>query len=102
MRNPELQSRLSGVASVVAMLIDHRDVKTAVKYINPKLTVRATVVGNPRKNGLRELPISLNIGQPNYAERQFIKACKKAEETFPVWRVQVKRFPKSRMKQSEG
>jgi hypothetical protein len=74
----------------------------ATKYVSPKLIVRATRrYGKHRKPNLGtvnrscELDIVLTIGRPNYAERQFIKACRKAKEPFPVRKVQV-RMPTAR------
>jgi len=64
----------------------------AVKYISPKLTVKAT---RKRFNGKvdgrnRIAEVLFTIGAPNYAEREFIKAALKAKETFPVKRPQMK------------
>jgi hypothetical protein len=36
------------------------------------------------------------IGKPNYEEREFIKKCKKAGEPFPVKKIQVKFYNKSK------
>jgi len=38
----------------------------------------------------------LTIGRPNYAEREFIKLCKKAGEPFPVKKMQLKFYPKKK------
>ena len=64
-------------------------VRRATKYISPTCTVKATRQHKPdgRK---RSVTIILTIGAPNYAERAFIAACKKAGETFPVRKVQLK------------
>jgi len=64
----------------------------AVKYISPKLTVKAT---RKRFNGKidkrnRIAEILFTIGSPNYAEREFIKAALKAKESFPIKRIQTK------------
>lgn len=65
--------------------------KTATKYMSPKSTVRATVIGKRDKRD-RRLYIAFAVGSPNYAERKFIKSCHAVGEVFPVKRVQLK-FP---------
>jgi wobble nucleotide-excising tRNase len=66
----------------------------ATKYINEKLTIKAT---RKRYKGKRlwghAIDIIFTVGKPNYEEREFIKMCKKAGEPFPVKKMQVK-FPK--------
>lgn len=62
--------------------------KRATVFITPKLVVRAT----RRHKGAKEFV--LKIGTPNYLERDFVKACRKALEPFPVKKVQVKFYPK--------
>ena len=67
------------------------DVVKATKFISPTEIVRAVRTryhGKLRKVG--NIEISLTIGKPNYVEREFIKACKKAGEPFPVKKVQLK------------
>ena len=64
----------------------------ATKYCSPVLTVKAT---RPRFRGKllngRTLTAIVTIGKPNFAERQFIKACQRAREPFPIKKLQVKR-----------
>ena len=66
----------------------------ATSYQSEKLVVNATIRlarGKlPRKN--ENLDIVVKIGSPNFAERKFVKDCKKAGEPFPVKRIQLK-FP---------
>lgn len=64
-------------------------VKSAVKYIGEKEVVKATRRFKPDELNERE-EIVLTIGKPNYAERKFVKLCKKAGEPFPVKKVQLK------------
>lgn len=65
--------------------------RIATKFITPKLVVRAT-----RRRERGKLPtrgnfdLSVTIGRPNFSERQFIRACKKAGEPFPVKKVQLR------------
>lgn len=74
----------------------------ATKYIDDKTIVRATrrLYGyrkhskSPWRKG-ENIEISLTIGRPNYAERQFIKSVKKSGESFPIRKIQLK-FPPSR------
>jgi len=63
----------------------------ATKYLNDKLTIKATrkrYKDKILKN--RAIDIIFTIGKPNYEEREFIKKCKKAGELFPVKKIQVK------------
>lgn len=77
---------------VIDALINGRDVIKATEYISPKLIIRAVrkTYGKrlPRKTDNTE--IILTIGRPNYAEREFIKLCQRANEPFPVKNVQLK------------
>lgn len=63
--------------------------KRAVKYVSDKHTIKATRRGRLDKRG-RAIEVLVTIGKPNYAERLFIKDCKKAGEPFPVKKVQVR------------
>lgn len=81
------------VQPVIESLIN-TNAKTATKFVSPKEIIRATIHGKHRKGSNYE--IVLTIGRPNYAERKFIKDCKKAGEPFPIKRVQLKFPPKKR------
>lgn len=65
--------------------------RRATKFISPSCTVKATRQHKPdgRKSSVT---IILTIGRPNYSERAFIAACKKAGEPFPVRKVQLKEW----------
>lgn len=70
------------------------DAIRATKYLATNHIVRATRkryghIGGPKDTTIE---VILTIGKPNYAEREFVKACKKAGEPFPVKKVQL-RFP---------
>ena len=69
--------------------------RRATKYLSPKWIVRATAPNFKRSNDVRHGQMVLTIGRPAYAERQFIKAAKKAGEPFPVKKVQLK-MPRKR------
>lgn len=59
----------------------------ATKYFSPTEVIKATrrMYGNKKSN-----EILFTFGKPNYAERKFIRDCKKACEQFPIKKVQIK------------
>ncbi len=65
----------------------------ATKYISPKEIIRATrkLWGKKIVKG-QNIEITLTIGKPNYAEREMIKLCQKAGETFPIKMVVCKLY----------
>lgn len=84
---------------------------SAVKYLEPSLVVRVTrkkiqhgkwnsrrtrfvPVGPPTLNGSgkreRRVEVVVTIGEPNADAREFIKRAKRAEEPFPVKKIQLK------------
>lgn len=80
------------VGNVVETLIDN-GVKRATKYISEKFVIsaqRKSFKGKIRKG--ENIEIVMKIGKPNFAEREFIKQCKKAGEPFPVKKIQLKHF----------
>lgn len=83
---------------VIEAIIGGEGVVKATKYLNPKLVVRATrtLYGKrlPAKN--QNIEITLTIGRPNYVEREFVKACLKAGEPFPVKRTIIKFYNSKR------
>lgn len=66
----------------------------ATKFVSPIFIVRAVRKLYGKKIDKREksITIILTIGTPNYAEREFIKVCKKAKEEFPIKKVQLKLY----------
>ncbi len=67
----------------------------ATKYMTDKHVIRAvrkTFKGKILKN--RNIEITLTIGRPNFLEREFIKKCKKANEPFPIKKIQLKLLKK--------
>ncbi len=81
---------------VVAAVLGQEAYK-AVKYISPKLTVKATrqlLRANGRRIDHRDKRVTLlvTIGTPNYEEEKFIKLAVKAGEPFPIKRIHMK-FP---------
>ncbi len=55
-----------------------RDYRSVVKYLDPKMVVRATWQFKPNGRNSRETMI-LTFGAPNYLERQFIKGQRKKD-----------------------
>jgi hypothetical protein len=95
----------SAIVSVVEFCMGvsnvHEPAKSAVKYLAPDLVVKAT-----RKYRLdrrcKSDTLILTYGKPNYAEREFIKKCKKAGEPLPVRGIQVKWYPGEVVPSGEG
>ena len=79
----------------VSALLQNNMVRSATAYYSPKLRVTATRAFKPDGRNTRET-MSLTYGTPNYAGREFIKACKRSGEPFPVKKVQLKPWPKKR------
>lgn len=88
---------LSRVFATVCGALIASDAKTAVKYIDEKTIVRATW-RLKRKAQNRRNEIAITYGAPNYAEREFIKKCKKAGEPLPVKKIQFRFYPKKKAK----
>lgn len=67
----------------------------ARKYVSPNEVIKVTRVRYGKKFDKRHRSASfhLTVGQPGYREREFIAACKKAGEPFPVKKVQLKTLP---------
>ena len=77
------------VAKIInAVMFD--GVHSAVKYVDPKVVIKATKRGRGEKV---HIEILVTIGRPNYAERQFIKDCIKAGESFPIKKIQLTLLP---------
>lgn len=70
---------------------------TATKYITPQHVIRATRILYERKIR-KDDPIQIRFseGRPNYHARRFIKMCKRANEPFPIKKVQLTAIPKRR------
>ncbi len=81
------------VADVIATLIA-QDARLATKYLSDKLTIKASRKLFQGKFNKNTIEVVLTIGKPNFAERQFIKDCKKAGVPFPVKNIQLKFPPK--------
>lgn len=85
------------ITKPVEMLL-RTDSKRATKYISPTevVSVQRKSYGNKIDRRDQSIELIVKIGKPNYAEREFIRQCKKAGEPFPVKKVQLKEFPKGK------
>lgn len=65
---------------------------SATAYISTKLIARLIRKRTNKKFDKRDNSsnFSLTVGRPNYLEREFIKSCKKANEPFPIKKIQLK------------
>ena len=71
--------------------------RSATVYLSTTQRVTATHIHKPSARN-RSTTIAVTYGQLNYAGREFVKACKRAGEPFPVRKVQLKLWPKKRAK----
>ena len=84
----ELKPLFVCINQMLGVLMDDKAYR-ATKYLSPKLIIRAT---RRRYKGKIKDPfeVVLTMGKPNYAEREFIKKSKKAGESFPIKKTQLK------------
>lgn len=84
------------VRTVVAALLEN-GARRATKFLSETETVVAArqVYNGKISKRDRRVTVVVSFGRPNYAERLFIKRCRKAGEPFPVKKVQLK-FPKKK------
>lgn len=86
------------VRTVVDTLIRTR-AHRVTKFISPTQVVRATRrLERKRVPSDKRIEASLHIGPPNFRERAFIKACKRAKEPFPVRKVKIDMPPAAKPK----
>ena len=69
--------------------------RSATVYLSEEQRVTATHVHRPDKRS-RSVTIAVTYGKLNWAGREFVKACKRAGEPFPVRKPQLKFWPKKR------
>ena len=83
------------VIDVLLHPIPGKDIVRATKYVSENFVITAT---RKRYGGKilkrNNVDIVLKIGRPNFAEREFIKDCKKAGEPFPIKKIQIKTIEK--------
>lgn len=91
--NPKFDAQPGIIGRVVRTLIETPGAHKVTAYLSPNQTVKATQIvfcGKlPRKNA-RRADIRVTIGDPNHAERAFIKAARAAGEPFPIKKLQIK------------
>lgn len=79
---------------VIEALLSAPGIVRATKYAHELETIKATRRTFRRAKGKPfSEEIIVTVGRPNYAERAFIKQCKKAGEPFPVKKIQLKLKP---------
>jgi hypothetical protein len=82
-----------GVCGDVIELMLMRGARRATRYISPTEVVKATRRHKPRKSD-RTTEMVVTVGRPNYAEREFIKRCKKSGEPLPVNKIHLEFYAK--------
>lgn len=80
------------VFAVVVGALVASDAKTAIKYLSPKLIVKATWRHKPEARNTREECV-VTFGAPGYRQQQFINVAVKAGEPFPIKKVQLTAWP---------
>lgn len=83
------------IQKVINTLIATNSV-SATYFESDKKIIRATRKRYNGKFNKKQVEVTLTIGRPNYKERDFIKACKKSGEPFPVKKIQLKPLPKKK------
>jgi hypothetical protein len=89
LKNVLLGNYSSNFQKVINAIVTTTAIK-ATSYLSEKLVINAT---RKRFNGKivkSNIEILLKIGNPNFAERKFIKLYKKAGEKFPIKKIQLK------------
>jgi len=84
---------VSGTFLRLVLCASGKWVKKAAYYHAPNYVVKLTRRHRDRANA-RTQEFVLTIGRPNYAERVFIKTARKAGETFPIKKIQLRYFPR--------
>lgn len=78
---------------IIKLLIEQKAVK-ATKFISHNSIIRVVRTRYGKKFSPGNIQLTITVGKPNYLERDFIKLCKKSNESFPVKNVQLKFLPK--------
>jgi hypothetical protein len=81
----------NAITRVVICLLETES-RRATMFLDEKTVVSACRRFKPRKSD-HSVDLVLKLGNPNYREREFIAACKKAGEPLPVKKIQLKYFP---------
>lgn len=80
------------ISEVVVNVLNDDGAYRATKYVSPRRVISATRRRFNKKIVLNDKcpEISVRVGQPNYAEREFIKRALGAGEPFPIKKIQLK------------
>ncbi len=85
------------IPAVYRAINSSAEVKSAVMYLTERHVVRLTRRHRTRLRA-RTSEYVLTTGAPNYLEREFVKAARRAGEPFPIGKVQLRHWPKKRTK----
>lgn len=69
----------------------HKDVRSVTIYQSPQQRITAT--RRFRSLRVQSVDLIVTVGKPNYRQRKFIAACKKAGEPFPIKKPQLRLWP---------
>lgn len=83
------------ISKVTDPLVNDLALRRATYYVTPTLVVKATRHNRVNKR-CRHESFVVSFGVPNYREREFIRLCKAAGESFPVRKVQLQSWPAKR------
>jgi len=83
------------VALVTECLLESPNYRKATRFVSPKEVVKATRQCRFDSRA-KTTTILVTFGAPNFVDRQFIKACKRAGEPFPVKKIQIKFWSKKK------
>lgn len=83
------------IAQTVESVLETGEVRQATTFLDENTVVTASRRHRPEKRS-NHTELVLTMGKPNYRQREFIKACKKSGEPFPVKKTQLKFYPKRR------
>lgn len=83
------------VAKCIAALEAAPEMRRATVFLAENFTVKATRRFKHSRRA-RYQNFVLSYGVPNFAERRFIRDCRKAGVPFPVKKVQLRAWPRQR------
>ena len=78
------------VAQVVNALLK-TGARKATKYVSKNLTVKASRRHKASRE-VKRVEVLVTFGEPNFAEREFLKACRRAGEALPVKKIQLRQW----------
>lgn len=84
-------------ARALAALMESPNCRQETAYSSPNMRATVTRQFRPSLRDTRGTVI-LTFGKPNYEQAKFVRACIKAKEPFPIWKVQLKFWPAKKRK----